>query len=98
VTPDLYGAWLTAGNNLQPYIGWAVGHWIDLAIGASFLVLGLRILRWALRHRIPAAPDNVPPTDDDLLITCRRIHRLPHIHPEISRAAYRHLRQKGDQQ
>lgn len=34
-TPDLYGAWLTAGNNLQPYIGWAVAHWIWLVVAAS---------------------------------------------------------------
>jgi hypothetical protein len=35
VTPDLYGAWLTAGSNLQPVGAWIGGHWVWLAVAAS---------------------------------------------------------------
>ena len=37
-TPDLYGAWLTAGNNLQGVGAWIVAHWwlIPVLAAAAF--------------------------------------------------------------
>ncbi|MER8004815.1 hypothetical protein [Streptomyces sp. NPDC094149] len=35
MTPDLYAAWLAAGNNLQPYGAWIAAHWIWLVVAAS---------------------------------------------------------------
>lgn len=35
MTPDLYGAWLTAGNNLQPIGDWIAANWGWLAIAAT---------------------------------------------------------------
>lgn len=45
MNPDLYGAWLEAGNNLQPYGAWIAAHWIWLAVAASFLAIAFHILR-----------------------------------------------------
>lgn len=53
-TPDLYAAWLTAGNNLQPVGTWIAHNWINLAIAISLAVTGWRIIRWAVRHDQPA--------------------------------------------
>lgn len=36
MTPDLYGAWLTAGNNLQPVGTWLTHNWMWLAVAAAF--------------------------------------------------------------
>jgi hypothetical protein len=96
VSADLYAAWLTAGNNLQPAVGWLAANWINLAIAVSIGSLGFSIIRWSLRdtRRPPAAPDNVPPIDDDLLIACRRIHRLEVRDPETPRLVNDYLRQK----
>ncbi len=44
-TPDVYGAWLTAGNNLQPVGDWLADHWIGLAI----LAAGLAAVAWSVR-------------------------------------------------
>ncbi|MFF7308119.1 hypothetical protein [Streptomyces sp. NPDC008137] len=55
-----------------------------LLFGAVLVISGV----WAIRHavrggenrsrsRVPTAPDNLPPTDIDALITCRRINALP---------------------
>ena len=46
-TPDVYGAWLTAGNNLQHASGWAAGHWMWLVVAAA-------VLAAAITHRIRA--------------------------------------------
>jgi hypothetical protein len=99
MTPNLYGAWLTAGDNLQPYGAWLAHNWPNLAIAASIAYIGYRIIRWSLRDTryLPAAPDNVPPHDDDLLIVCRRIHRLGVRDPHIHRLVNDHLRQKGEE-
>lgn len=45
MTPDLYGAWLEAGDNLQRYGAWIAAHWIWLTVAA--LVLGA-----AIAHRL----------------------------------------------
>ncbi len=50
-TPDLYAAWLTAGDRLQPIGGWLANNWPNLAIAVSLAVVAWRILRWATRGR-----------------------------------------------
>lgn len=50
MTPDLYGAWLTAGNTLQPIGDWITAHWLPLTI----LAAGLTLAAWALRRFIRA--------------------------------------------
>jgi hypothetical protein len=77
MNPDLYGAWLTAGNNLQPVGAWLGRNWIWL--GAAVMAAG--IAWWALRRELRAAGDQVTAilaepatqntdwgTDDELLL------------------------------
>lgn len=74
---------------------------VSALIAATFLTFGL----WAIRHNLrkalhlPAAPDNQPPTDDDLLITCRRIAREPLADPDKTRRLINYLRdtERGEQ-
>lgn len=52
-TPDLYGAWLTAGNNLQHAGTWLADHLAWLTVAALLLTAGIthRIrTRRTLRH------------------------------------------------
>jgi len=52
-TPDLYAAWLTAGNNLQPVGEWIARNWwwIASAIAALFAAWAIpRALRRADRQ------------------------------------------------
>lgn len=48
MNPDLYAAWLTAGDNLQPVGAWLAGSWPWLAIAwaAAFAA-------WAIRRSLP---------------------------------------------
>lgn len=96
MTPDLYGAWLTAGNNLQPVGAWLTTNWPNLAIAVSIGSIGIGIIRWSLRdtRHLPAAPDNQPPHDTDALIVCRRIDRLGVRDPDIHRHVNNYLRDK----
>jgi hypothetical protein len=87
---DLYGPGIILASGLV--VAWRVSRWICRR--------GLQACDWArqrrqLRHA-PAAFDNQPPADDELLVECRRIAREPLASPDISRAAYRYLREKGD--
>lgn len=43
MTPDLYGAWLAAGDRLQPAGAWLAGWWPLLAAALLLTVIG-----WAL--------------------------------------------------
>lgn len=52
--PDLYGAWLTAGNNLQPIGDWLTTHWLGLAM----LTGGLTLVAWSVRSYIRASHDD----------------------------------------
>jgi hypothetical protein len=54
MTPDLYDAWLTAGNNLQPIGDWFAAHWPGLAI----LAAGLAAVAWSIRSFIRASHDD----------------------------------------
>jgi hypothetical protein len=96
VNPEVYAALQTAGDNLQPVTHWVAANWINLAIAASFLAVGIQIIRWVIRNRrhVPAAPDNVPPVDVDDLIICRRIDRQPLTDPDISRRSMRYQREQ----
>lgn len=96
IPDDVYGAWLTAGNNLQPVGAWISANWPNLAAAASLTVVAWRLIRWAIRPHIPAAPDNQPPADHDALIVCRRINRLQTVDPDICRRADRYAREKGE--
>lgn len=44
VTPDVYAAWLTAGNNLQPVGRWLAGGgaWIPILAVAAVLIWRIR--------------------------------------------------------
>ena len=48
MTPDLYAAWLTAGNNLQPVGAWLAGDgaWVPIFAVAAAVLL---VVCWALR-------------------------------------------------
>lgn len=77
MNPDLYGAWLTAGNNLQPVGDWLVANWAWLAAAA----VPAGFAWWALRRELRAANDQVtailadqpqrqPGTDVRLYLEC----------------------------
>lgn len=85
MNPDLYGAWLTAGNNLQPVGAWIGGNWAWL--GAAVVAAGFAW--WALRRELRAAGDQVgailadqpeppeqqqPGTDTGLYLDCVAIY------------------------
>lgn len=98
MTPDLYAAWLTLGDRLQPAGHWLAATWPNLAIATALGAFAWWSIRRGLRDphhdRIPAAPDNQPPTDTDALIECRRIDRLGVRDPDIHRTVNNHLRDK----
>jgi hypothetical protein len=45
VTADVYGAWLAAGDRLQPAAEWIADWWPNLAIAA----LAIAVIAWACR-------------------------------------------------
>jgi hypothetical protein len=47
VNPDLYAAWLTAGNNLQPAAAWIARNWTNLAAAAVLAVFAALCIRHA---------------------------------------------------
>ncbi len=55
MNPDLYGAWLTAGNNLQPVGAWLGRNWIWLTAA----VVAAGAAWWALRRELRGAGDQV---------------------------------------
>jgi hypothetical protein len=61
---------------------WGAGRLIDRAAA-----------RRALR-RTPAAPDNLPPCDDDALTTCQHIDRLGVRDPDMPRLVNNYLRDR----
>lgn len=70
---DLYAAWLTAGNNLQPIGEWLAGGgaWLVPAIVAA--VFAAWAIRQSLRDaskRVDAILADQPGTDDQLLEQC----------------------------
>ena len=87
---DLYGPGLLAASCL--YTGWKTSRWACRTVLRGWDRLQERR---ALR-RLPAAPDNQPPTDIDALAECRRIARQPITNPDDWRRADQYLRQKGD--
>ncbi|MFJ3507852.1 hypothetical protein [Streptomyces luteogriseus] len=50
--------------------------WIVPAVLIPGAVMAARTV-WRERRHLPAAADNLPPTDIDAFITCRRIAALP---------------------
>lgn len=78
MTPDLYAAWLTAGDRLQPVGAWLAGGgaWAPILTVAAVLVW--RIRRAARKvDRIlgePAKRETKPGRDSDLLLDCIAIY------------------------
>ena len=50
MTPDLYGAWLTAGLQLQPYGAWIAHNWPNLAAAAVLAAVAWRAIGRALQR------------------------------------------------
>lgn len=55
MNPDLYAAWLNAGNNLQPVGDWLGRNWIWLAAA----VVAAGFAWWALRRELRGASERV---------------------------------------
>jgi hypothetical protein len=90
VSPDLYAAWLTAGNNLQSAGAWLAGDgaWVPIFAVAAAVLL---VVCWALRgddYRTrndrtaawratsgPRPEPGVPGSNEADLQTCRQIMR-----------------------
>lgn len=54
---DVYGAWLTAGNNLHQAVEWAAANFPNLAVAAVLAVFAAWCIRRALRnasHKVDA--------------------------------------------
>lgn len=56
-TPDLYGVWLTAGNNLQPVVAWTVGHWTGL-VALAVAAAALWVVWWSIHDDTRRADRN----------------------------------------
>jgi len=50
-TPDLYGTWLEAGDNLQRYGAWIAAHWIWLTVAASAITTTVSTAHRHLRQK-----------------------------------------------
>ena len=60
----------------------AAGWVAVMAVLAIPVAIQCRLLARAARRSIPAAPDNKPGTDPQLLWVCRRIDRQPYTRKE----------------
>lgn len=60
MTPDLYGAWLTAGNTLQPYGAWIARNWPNLTIAILLAVAACWSIRKASRRVDTILADELP--------------------------------------
>ena len=54
---DLYAAWLTAGNNLQPVVDWTVGHWTGL-VALAVAAAALWVVWWSIHDDTRRADRN----------------------------------------
>lgn len=50
MTADMYAAWLTAGNNLQPIGAWLAGNWMWLVPALAAAVFAVWSIRRSLRQ------------------------------------------------
>lgn len=57
MTPDLYAAWLTAGNNLQPVVDWTIGHWTGL-VALAVAAAALWVVWWSIHDDTRRADRN----------------------------------------
>jgi uncharacterized membrane protein YqjE len=48
MTPDLYAAWLTAGDRLQSAVAWAAANWNGLAAFAAAATVLAAIAAWCI--------------------------------------------------
>lgn len=66
MTPDLYGAWLTAGDRLQPIGAWLAGNWgwlVPAVAAAAFAAWTIRrSLRQASKKVDRILADELPET------------------------------------
>ncbi|WP_406418327.1 hypothetical protein [Streptomyces sp. NBC_01614] len=63
MNPDLYDAWLTAGNTLQPAGDWLVANWV----GLTGLIAGAVLAVWAIRRHISSGHDAHRTRDDRVM-------------------------------
>lgn len=77
---------------------WLADH-APVICGLAITAAGLCAVRYNLRRcrHLPAAPDNVPPTDTDDLWTCRRILAEPLADPDATRRLINYLRDNGEE-
>lgn len=54
---DLYAAWLTAGNRLQPVGEWTVGHWTGL-VALAVAAAALWVVWWSIHDDTRRAERN----------------------------------------
>lgn len=57
MTPDLYAAWLTAGNNLQPVGEWIGGSWTGL-VALAVAAAALWVVWWSIHDDTRRADRN----------------------------------------
>ncbi|MFF4791904.1 hypothetical protein ACFY2M_19545 [Streptomyces sp. NPDC001276] len=84
MTADTVALYLAAGRHLHPWLDWAVWFvlWTlpgFLFVAALYVLVGAcqrlaaLVRRYRTRHHLPAATDNTPGTNPELLRDCRRI-------------------------
>lgn len=89
MTPDLYGAWLTAGDRLQPVGDWLAGNWPWLVVAASLIFTAWvwldavsdncrtrtdRAAAGRVTRSEPRPEPGQPGTDSGLLLDCIAIY------------------------
>ncbi|MCX4809052.1 hypothetical protein OG601_47040 [Streptomyces sp. NBC_01239] len=75
MNPDLYAAWLTAGNNLQPVGAWIGRNWIWLAAA----VVAAGVAWWALRRANQQVADALRDEPDDKWGVRSELHLDAHL-------------------
>lgn len=78
MTPDLYGAWLTAGNNLQPIGDWIVDFVLTVGPGC-LLCAAMWLAIWAWDKASPALARRHQRRRE--IRQLRQLYKQPSTHP-----------------